>query len=107
MGASVALYTAVHYPDVVDRLVLADGGGYRASSDAPRQPQAGADLHRRQIANSVTREETREYFRIMFHDKSLVTDKIVEDNLILRLHSAFTISKIQESGEKGLGSLSE
>jgi 2-hydroxy-6-oxonona-2,4-dienedioate hydrolase len=109
MGAGVALYTAVHYPDVVDRLVLADGGGYRATSDAPRSVSAptAADLHRREIANSVTRDETREYFRIMFHDKSLVTDKMVEDNLILRLHSAFTISKIQESGEKGLGSLSE
>ena len=27
MGAEVALYTAVHYPQVVDRVVLADGGG--------------------------------------------------------------------------------
>jgi pimeloyl-ACP methyl ester carboxylesterase len=107
MGAGVALYTAVHYPEVVDRLVLADGGGYRAASDAQRSAPSAADLHRRQVANGVTREETREYFRIMFHDKSLVTDKMVEDNLILRLHSAFTITKIQESGERGFGSLSE
>ena len=31
MGAGVALFTAVHFPQVVDRIVLADGGGYRAA----------------------------------------------------------------------------
>jgi pimeloyl-ACP methyl ester carboxylesterase len=31
MGAGVALYMAVHYPEVVDRIVLADGGGFRAA----------------------------------------------------------------------------
>src|SRR5262249_23517421 len=30
MGAGVALYTAVHYPQAVDKIVLADGGGFRA-----------------------------------------------------------------------------
>src|SRR3984893_5728966 len=36
MGAGVALYTAAKYPQVVDRIVLADGGGYRsASAGAP------------------------------------------------------------------------
>jgi 2-hydroxy-6-oxonona-2,4-dienedioate hydrolase len=104
MGAGVALYTAVHYPQVVDRLVLADGGGFRRANAAP---PVQTDTHRRDIANSVTSDETREYFRIMFHNKSLVTDKMVEDNLILRLRSAFTITKIQESGAKGLGSLSQ
>ena len=32
MGAGVALYTAVHFPDVVDRIVLADGGGFRTEA---------------------------------------------------------------------------
>src|SRR6266567_1056342 len=32
MGAGVALYTAVKFPDVVDRIVLADGGGYRSTT---------------------------------------------------------------------------
>src|SRR5436190_18178349 len=36
MGAGVALYTAVKFPDVVERIVLADGGGYRGTAaDAP------------------------------------------------------------------------
>jgi pimeloyl-ACP methyl ester carboxylesterase len=107
MGASVALYTAVHYPDVVDRIVLADGGGFRSPSTAPPAAPTPEALHRRQIQNSVTRDETREFFRILFHDKSLVTDKMVDDQLAMRLRSAFTITKIQESGAKGFGSLTE
>ena len=101
MGAGVALYTAVHYPDMVDQIVLADGGGFRAASGAA-VPQATAEaLRRRQLQNSVTRDETREFFRILFHDKSLVTDKMVDEQLTLRLRAAFTITKMQEAGERG------
>ena len=107
MGAGVALYMAVHYPEMVDKIVLADGGGYRSENAGPRPAPTAAELHRRAIQNSVTREETREFFRIMFHNKSLVTDQMVDAQLPMRLRSAFTITKIQESGEKGLGSLSE
>ena len=104
MGAGVALYTAVHYPQRVDRIVLADGGGYRAPLAAATPLSADA-LRRRQLQNSTTREETREFFRILFHDKSLVTDKMVDEQLAMRLRSAFTISKMQEAGDRG--SLSE
>jgi pimeloyl-ACP methyl ester carboxylesterase len=106
MGASVALYTAVTYPDKVDRIVLADGGGFRDANAQPAAPTAET-LRRRQLQNSVTRQETRDFFTILFHDKSLVTDKMVDDQLALRLRSAFTISRIQESGERGIGSLTE
>jgi 2-hydroxy-6-oxonona-2,4-dienedioate hydrolase len=107
MGASVALYTAVHYPQVVDRIVLADGGGYRAAAGRPASPPSADAMRRRQLQNSVTREETREFFKILFHDKSLDTDRKVDDQLAMRLRSAFTISKMQEAGEKGLGALTE
>jgi pimeloyl-ACP methyl ester carboxylesterase len=106
MGAGVALYTAAKFPQMVDRIVLADGGGFRSPSGRPAAATPEA-LHRRQIQNSVTRDETREFFRILFHDKSLVTDKMVDDQFAMRLRSAFTITKIQEAGEKGLGSLTE
>jgi pimeloyl-ACP methyl ester carboxylesterase len=107
MGAGVALYTAVKFPQAVDRIVLADGGGFRSPGAAPPAAPTSEALHRRRIQNSVTREETREFFRILFHDKSLVTDRMVDDQLAMRLRSAFTITKIQEAGEKGLGSLTE
>jgi pimeloyl-ACP methyl ester carboxylesterase len=107
MGAGVALYTAAKYPQVVDRIVLADGGGYRSASAGAPPAMTPEALHRRQIQNAVTREETREFFRILFHDKRFVTDKMVDDQLAMRLRSAFTITKMQEAGEKGLGSVSE
>jgi 2-hydroxy-6-oxonona-2,4-dienedioate hydrolase len=100
MGAGVALYTAVHFPQVVDRIVLADGGGFRAAAGAATASSADA-LRRRQLQNSVTREETREFFKILFHDKSLVTDRMVDDQLAMRLRSAFTITKMQEAGDRG------
>jgi pimeloyl-ACP methyl ester carboxylesterase len=102
MGAWVAEYTAVHYPNAVDRLVLVDGAGYKPSSASPVR-----DSLVPQIQNGVTREETREFFRIMFHDKSRVTDVMVEENLAMRLRSAFAISKMQESGVNGRGMISE
>ena len=114
MGASVALYTAVHYPQAVERVVLADGGGFRPAAVAPGEdrgaaaPAASSDAaRRRQLQNSVTRDETREFFRILFHNKNLVTDRMVDEQLAMRLRSAFTITKIQEAGEKGLGAVSE
>src|SRR4051794_35677278 len=80
MGAGVALYTAVKFPQVVDRIVLADGGGFR--SETPRAAASSPEAaRRRQLQNSVTRGETREFFRILFHDKSLVTDKMVDEQL--------------------------
>src|ERR1700704_2790530 len=57
MGAGVALYTAVHYPQVVDRIVLADGGGFRAATAAPPAPATPEALRRRQLQNSTTRDE--------------------------------------------------
>src|SRR6476469_2736501 len=101
MGAGVALYTAVHYPDMVDRIVLADGGGFRSAAGASAPPPTPEAMHRRQLQNSVTRDEAREFFRILFHDKSLVTEKMVDEQLTLRLRAAFTITKMQEAGERG------
>ena len=71
-------------------------GGRRDGSAADAEA-----LRRRQLQNSVTRDETREFFRILFHDKSLVTDKMVDEQLTLRLRAAFTITKMQEAGDRG------
>src|SRR5438067_4112442 len=101
MGASVALYTAARFPDAVDRIVLADGGGFRSASAGPAPALTPDAAHRRQIQNSVTREETREFFRILFHHKELVTDQMVDEQLAMRLRSAYAIGKMQEAGDRG------
>jgi pimeloyl-ACP methyl ester carboxylesterase len=103
MGAWVAIYFAVHYPELLHRLVLVDGGSYRSSS----QPIIARDPYVRRIQNGVTTEETREFFEIMFHDKRFLTDKVIEDALAMRLRSAYTIGKMQEAAEKGTGIVSE
>jgi 2-hydroxy-6-oxonona-2,4-dienedioate hydrolase len=104
MGAGVALYLAVHHPEMVERLVLVDGGGYRAASDPP---PAAPNWHNRQIANAGTLEESREYMEKLYYDHSFVTDKLVEGNLILRLRSAYTIESMQTANERGLGGVTE
>ena len=101
MGAAVAAYTAVHYPGYVDKIVLVDGAGYAPSGTGHPNP------HLRAIQNGTTLEETREFFRIMFYNKALVTDAMVRANLILRLRSAYTIRKVQESSAAGRGGLTD
>jgi pimeloyl-ACP methyl ester carboxylesterase len=104
MGAGVALYLAVHHPEMVARLVLVDGGGYRAAAETPA---AAPNWHNRQIANAGTLEESREYLEKLYYDHGFVTDKLVEQNLILRLRSASTIESMQTAAERGLGGVSE
>ena len=105
MGAGVALQMAVHYPQLVDRMVLVNGGGFRSANEAPR---AGAtDWHARQISNAGTLAESREYLEKMYYNHSLISDALVEHNLILRLRSAYTAESVQMANARGLGGLSE
>jgi pimeloyl-ACP methyl ester carboxylesterase len=104
MGAGVALYLAVHHPEMVERLVLVDGGGFRAAAGTP---PVAPNWHNRQIANAGTLEESREYLEKLYYDHSFVTDKLVEQNLILRLRSAYTVESMQTASDRGLGGVSE
>jgi pimeloyl-ACP methyl ester carboxylesterase len=105
MGAGVALQMAVKYPQLVERMVLVNGGGFTAPNDPPR---AGApDWHARQIANAGTLAESREYLEKMYYNRGLITDELVEHNLILRLRSAYTAEAVQTANARGLGNLTE
>jgi pimeloyl-ACP methyl ester carboxylesterase len=105
MGAGVALQMAVSYPQVVDRMVLVNGGGFRSPNDPPRT--GAPDWHARQIANAGTLAESREYLEKMYYNHSLISDKLVEDNLILRLRSAHTAEAVQIANARGLGGVTE
>jgi pimeloyl-ACP methyl ester carboxylesterase len=104
LGAAVALDFIVHHPDMVQRLVLVDGGGFRSPSDSPR---GAPDWHARQIANAGTLEESREYLEKLYYDHKFVTDALVEHNLILRLRSGYTAESMQWAAERGLGGVTE
>jgi pimeloyl-ACP methyl ester carboxylesterase len=105
MGAGVALQMAVHFPQLVDRMVLVNGGGFRSPNDPPRT--GAPDWHARQIANAGTLAESREYLEKMYYNHALISDKLVEDNLILRLRSAYTAESVQIANARGLGGLTE
>jgi pimeloyl-ACP methyl ester carboxylesterase len=104
MGAGVALYLAVHRRELVDRLVLVNGVGFRMASDPPPPPP---NWHARQIANAGTLEDSREYLQKLYYHHDLVTDELVEQNLILRLRSAYTIESMQTANARGLGGVTE
>jgi len=103
MGVGVALYMAVHHSPMVARLVLVNGAGLGLDSAPPAQP----DWHARQIANAGTLEESREYLEKIYFNHNLITDSLVEQNLTLRLRSAFTIKSMQTANARGLGRLAE
>jgi pimeloyl-ACP methyl ester carboxylesterase len=105
MGAGVALQMAVNYPQLVDRMVLVNGGGFRSPNDPPRT--GAPDWHARQIANAGTLAESREYLEKMYYNHALISDKLVEDNLILRLRSAHTAEAVQIANARGLGGVTE
>jgi len=105
MGAGVALQMAVHYPQLVDRMVLVNGGGFRSANDPP--PDGAIDWHARQIANAGTLAESREYLEKMYYNHALISDELVEYNLILRLHSAYTAESVQIANARGLGGVTE
>ena len=69
MGAQVALSLAVQYPQLVDRLVLVNGGGFRSGPAASNT--APPDWYARQIANAGTLSESREYLEKLYYDHSL------------------------------------
>ena len=104
LGAGVTLYMAAHHPEMVERIVLVDGGGYRSPNDPPPPPP---NWHNRQIANAGTLEESREYMEKLFYDHSFVTDELVEHNLRLRLASAFTAESTATAAARGLGGVTE
>ena len=105
MGAAVALNLAVEKPEMVERLVLVNGGGFHTGQPTPRTTPP--DWHARQIANAGTLAESREYMEKLYYDHSFVTDKLVEQNLLQRLRSAYTIESMQTAADRGLGGVSE
>jgi 2-hydroxy-6-oxonona-2,4-dienedioate hydrolase len=103
MGAQVALHVAVHHPEVVERLVLVDGGNVRPAG-APAPPPMPPE--RQRIMNGVTSQDMRELLELLVYDKSLITDRMIDDTLMAHLRSAYAIGKILEAGPK-LNSLTE
>ena len=102
LGAAVAAYTAVHFSQRVERLVLVGGAGYR------RGPRATPlDPHLRQIQRCTSLDDTRENIRLMVYNKALVTDRLVAENFASRAPSALVVEKIQNAIERRIGGITD
>jgi pimeloyl-ACP methyl ester carboxylesterase len=104
MGAGVALQMAVNYPQLVDRMVLVNGGGFRSANEAPARGRAGlactADLECRYASGEPRIPEK------MYYNHSLITDQRVEQSdpaAALGLYGGV----VQIANARGLGGVTE
>ncbi|AMS45526.1 alpha/beta fold hydrolase [Aminobacter aminovorans] len=74
LGGWVAAYLAIHHPGVVDRLVLNTAGGWTMHLDVMERIRRLST----EAANDPTPERIRARLEFLMHDKSLVTDDLVE-----------------------------
>jgi pimeloyl-ACP methyl ester carboxylesterase len=96
MGATVATYAAVHYPDRIDRIVLVDGIGYRR--DRPVQLPTAGQLRFRRIATGSSVEATRGLLKRRVHNDSLITDAWAKTAFEFWLQSSHAIGTLIQSG---------
>jgi len=98
MGGNTATYTAVHYPHLVERLVLVDGAGYRNPNRDPTAPPSAGMLRMRRIVTGSTIEATYTFLKRRVQDESLVTDAWAEEAFTMWLTSARAISDMLGEG---------
>ena len=98
MGGNTATYTAVHYPHLVERLVLVDGAGYRNPNRDPAAPPSAGMLRMRRIVTGSTVAATHNFLKRRVHDESLVTNAWAEEAFSMWLNSARAISDMLGEG---------
>jgi len=100
MGATTGTYFAVHYPDMVDKLVLVDGVGYQRDRPAnePSPPPTPARINFQRIASGSTVEETRALLKRRVYNDSLVTDAWAEEAFFIWLNASRAIREMIATG---------
>jgi len=98
MGATTGTYFAVHYPDMVDKLVLVDGVGYQRDQPATPAPPTPAQIRFQRIASGSTIEETRALLRRRVYNDDLVTDTWAEEAFFLWLRASRAIREMMATG---------
>lgn len=87
MGGTISMRMALDYPDLVERIVLMAPGGLYELDYYRRQPGIVRMLPVLTAPGGLTRDALREVFRFMFHDASLLNDRLIEER--------FTIAELQ------------
>lgn len=100
MGANTATYMAVHYPDLVERLVLVDGAGYRNPNRDLSKAPAERQLLFYRVATGSTLKSTEDFLKRRVFDKTLVTKAWTQEAFSMWLKSARAIqSMLREGGD--------
>jgi len=74
LGGWIAAWTALHYPERVDRLVLNTAGGFRSDPETMKKVRDST----LEAVRNVSLESVRKRLAWLFYDPSQVTDELVE-----------------------------
>ena len=98
MGANTATYMAVHYPHLVERLILVDGAGYRNPNRDLAKPPSEQQLRFYRIATGSTLSATQNFLKRRVFNKALVTESWAEEAFTMWLRSARAIQGMLRDG---------
>lgn len=98
MGANTATYMAVHYPHLVERLILVDGAGYRNPSRDLAKPPSEQQLRFYRVATGSTLSATQNFLKRRVFNKALVTESWAEEAFTMWLRSARAIQGMLRDG---------
>ncbi len=77
-GGAIAITMALHYPDLVAKLVLMAPGGLEARETYMEMEGIKAMI-RVLYKEGVSKETLRKVFRLQLHDESKITDEVIEE----------------------------
>ena len=98
MGANTATYMAVHYPHLVERLILVDGAGYRNPNRDLAKPPSEQQLRFYRVATGSTLSATQNFLKRRVFNKALVTESWAEEAFTMWLRSARAIQGMLRDG---------
>lgn len=98
MGANTATYMAVHYPHLVERLILVDGAGYRNPNRDLAKPPSERQLRFYRVATGSTLSATQNFLKRRVFNKALVTESWAEEAFTMWLRSARAIQGMLRDG---------
>ena len=98
MGANTTTYMAVHYPHLVEQIVLVDGAGYRNPNRDLARPLTEPQIKFRRIVTGSDMAATKNFLKRRVYDPELITDSWVQEAFTLWLKSARAIENMLLEG---------
>jgi pimeloyl-ACP methyl ester carboxylesterase len=100
MGAGVAYGFAVDHPDMVEKLILVDGGPLRCTELSKRDSRFVLSYNK-----AITRASVRQELEEMFFDKTKITAKMLDDRYRTEMESKLATASLVDAFITGRGCL--